>query len=66
MVRFPDFALYKLVDIHEIVPTTPAGYFDYLIERGSVFEDARSKPMHYSIGLRAVRLDRSPERSPVR
>ena len=34
---------YKLVDIQEVEPTTPAGYFNYFIERGSVFEDARSK-----------------------
>jgi len=34
---------YKLVDILEIEPTTPAGYFNYFIERDSVFEDARSR-----------------------
>jgi len=34
---------YKLVDILEVEPTTPAGYFNYFIERDSVFEDARSK-----------------------
>jgi hypothetical protein len=34
---------YKLVDIQEVEPTTPAGYFNYFIERDSVFEDARSK-----------------------
>jgi hypothetical protein len=34
---------YKLVDIQEIEPTTPAGYFNYFIERDAVFEDARSK-----------------------
>ena len=28
---------------NEVEPTTPAGYFNYFIERGSVFEDARSK-----------------------
>ena len=34
---------YKLVDIHEVELTTPAGYFNYFIERDSVFEDARHK-----------------------
>ena len=34
---------YRLVDIQEVEPTTPAGYFNYFIERDSVFEDARSK-----------------------
>ncbi|WP_198350989.1 hypothetical protein [Flavisphingomonas formosensis] len=33
----------KYVDIHEIEPVTPAGYFNYFIERDSVFEDARAK-----------------------
>jgi hypothetical protein len=34
---------YKLVDILEVEPTTPAGYFNYFIERDSVFEAARSE-----------------------
>ena len=34
---------YKLVDILEIEPKTPAGYFNYFVERDSVFEDARRK-----------------------
>ena len=34
---------YKLVDLLEVEPTTPAGYFNYFIERDSVFEDARNK-----------------------
>ena len=34
---------YKLVDLLEVEPTTPAGYFNYFIERDSVFEDARSR-----------------------
>jgi hypothetical protein len=33
----------KLVDLQEVEPTTPAGYFNYFIERDSVFEDARLK-----------------------
>jgi hypothetical protein len=34
---------YKLVDILEVEPTTPAGYFNYFVERDSVFDDARSR-----------------------
>ena len=34
---------YKLVDLLEIEPKTPAGYFNYFVERDSVFEDARRK-----------------------
>ncbi len=34
---------YKLVDLLEIEPETPAGYFNYFVERDSVFEDARRK-----------------------
>jgi hypothetical protein len=34
---------YKLVDILEVEPATPAGYFNYFIERDSVFEGARSE-----------------------
>ena len=33
----------KFVHIHEVEPDTPAGYFNYFIERESVFEDARRK-----------------------
>jgi hypothetical protein len=34
---------YKLVEIYEVEPTTPAGYFHYFVERESVYEDARAK-----------------------
>jgi hypothetical protein len=34
---------YKLVDLLEVEPKTPAGYFNYFVERDSVFEDARRK-----------------------
>jgi hypothetical protein len=38
----PDAGL-KYVYLHEIEPETPAGYFNYFIERDSVFEAARLK-----------------------
>jgi hypothetical protein len=34
---------YKLVQIYEVEPTTPAGYFNYFIERDSVYKDAHGK-----------------------
>lgn len=34
---------YKLVDILEVEPSTPAGYFNYFIERDEVFEEARCR-----------------------
>ncbi|MES1150173.1 MAG: hypothetical protein ABUL53_13425, partial [Bradyrhizobium guangdongense] len=34
---------FKLVDLLEIEPDTPAGYFNYFIERDAVFELARDK-----------------------
>jgi len=34
---------FKFVEIYEVTPDTPAGYFNYFIERESVFEDARAK-----------------------
>ena len=34
---------YKFVHIYEVEPATPAGYFNYFIERDSVYEDARGK-----------------------
>jgi len=33
----------KAVDLLEVEPTTPAGYFNYFIERESVYEDARAR-----------------------
>lgn len=34
---------FKFVDILEVEPETPAGYFNYFIERQSVFDSAREK-----------------------
>ena len=31
---------YKSVDLVEIEPETPAGYFNYFVERGEVYENA--------------------------
>jgi hypothetical protein len=36
----PDF---HLVDLHEVAPDTPAGYFNFFVERESVFEAARQE-----------------------
>ena len=34
---------FKEVDLLEVEPTTPAGYFNYFVERDSVYEDARER-----------------------
>jgi hypothetical protein len=34
---------YKLVHIYEVEPATPAGYFNYFIERDTVYKDAHGK-----------------------
>lgn len=34
---------YRFVDLLEVEPETPAGYFNYFIERDSVFDQAREK-----------------------
>jgi len=39
----PPDAGFKVVDLLEVEPTTPAGYFNYFIERDSVYEDARER-----------------------
>lgn len=36
-------APFKHVDLIEIAPTTPAGFFNYFIEREAIFRDARDK-----------------------
>ena len=51
---------YRLVDIHEVEPTTPAGYFNYFIERGSVFEDARSKADALFRWLKSGKIGQKP------
>jgi hypothetical protein len=51
---------YKLVDILEVEPTTPAGYFNYFVERDSVFEDARSRADALFRWLRSGRVGPKP------
>jgi hypothetical protein len=51
---------YKLVDIHEVEPTTPAGYFNYFIERDSVFEDARNKADALFRWLKSGKIGQKP------
>lgn len=34
---------FKKVELHEIAPQTPAGYFNYFVERGKVFHEAFDK-----------------------
>jgi hypothetical protein len=51
---------YRLVDIHDVEPTTPAGYFNYFIERGSVFEDARSKADALFRWLKSGKIGQKP------
>ena len=51
---------YRLVDIHEVEPTTPAGYFNYFIERGSVFEEARSNADALFRWLKSGKIGQKP------
>lgn len=34
---------YRLVELHEVAPDTPAGYFNFFVERQSIFEAARQE-----------------------
>jgi len=34
---------FRFVELHEVAPDTPAGYFNFFIEREAVFEAARKE-----------------------
>ena len=51
---------YKLVDIQEVEPETPAGYFNYFIEREAVFESARQKAAVLFAWLKGGKVGRKP------
>ena len=52
---------YKFVDLLEIEPKTPAGYFNYFIERDSVFDDARGKASALFAWLEGGKAGPKPE-----